>query len=110
MAADENENQRIDDATLEKIWATLPNQICHRHRILARNVKPTPDNPRPTDWNIEKLRKEDYSSYGEKYFRNHMIELANRHPEIQVEGDAVRLTPQGVEYCKANIQGVLDDF
>jgi hypothetical protein len=99
------ENQDIDGGTIEKIWATLPTQICHRHRTLARNQK-------PTDWNIEELRKEYYNGgYRDpEYFRRHIVELANRRPELQIEGDDLRLTPQGIEYCIANIPGVLDDF
>jgi hypothetical protein len=110
MAAGE-EIQRIDEGTLEKIWSTLPNLICHRHRTLARNVRPTADNPRPTDWNIEEHRTEYYSSYADKdYFMRHLVELANRHPEIQVAGDVVRLTPQGLDYCEANIPNCQRDF
>jgi len=102
MASDDN--QGIDESTLEKIWITLPNQICHRHRTMARNQQ-------PTDWNIEKLRNEFYSAYTDPpYFRRHMVELANRHPELQVEGDIVRLTPQGLDYCGANIPGWQRDF
>ena len=43
-------------------------------------------------------------------FRRHLAELANRHPEIQVEGDLIRLTPQGLDYCKANFPGWQRDF
>jgi hypothetical protein len=102
MASDDS--QRIDEGTLEKIWTTLPDQICHRHRTMARNQQ-------PTDWNIEELRSEFYSAYADPtYFRRHVAELANRHPELQVEGDVVRLTHNGLDYCEANISGWQRDF
>jgi hypothetical protein len=47
MASDDN--QGIDEGTLEKIWTTLPNLICHR--TMARNQL-------STDRNIEDLRSE----------------------------------------------------
>ena len=99
-----NENQGIDEGTIENLWNTLPNQICHRHRTMARNGQ-------PTDWNIEELRNELYGAYeNPTYFRRHMVELANRHPELQVEGDVVRLTPEGLDYCEANVPGWVRDF
>jgi hypothetical protein len=102
MASDEN--QGIDEGTLEKIWSTLPNLICHRHRTMARNQQ-------STEWNIEELRSEFYSAYTDPtYFRRHIAELANRHPQLQVEGDVIRLTSDGLDYCEANIPGWQRDF
>jgi hypothetical protein len=102
MASDDN--QGIDEGTLEKIWSTLPNLICHRHRTMARNQQ-------STDWNIEELRSEFYSAYTDPtYFRRHIAKLANRHPQLQVEGDVIRLTSDGLDYCEANIPGWQRDF
>jgi hypothetical protein len=102
MASDDN--QGIDEGTLEKIWSTLPNLICHRHRTMARNQQ-------STDWNIEELRSEFYSAYTDPtYFRRHIAELANRLPQLQVEGDVIRLTSDGLDYCEANIPGWQRDF
>jgi hypothetical protein len=77
---------QIDDDTLRGIWTTLLTQLCNRHRERARNIKPSDDDPRPTDWKIEDLRKEHYSGgYPDStYFRRHITELARRHPEIHV--------------------------
>lgn len=51
-------------------------------------------------WNIEELRSEFYSAYTDpNYFRRHIAEVASRHPELQVEGRVVRLTPQGLDHC-----------
>jgi hypothetical protein len=103
---------QIDEDTLRGIWTTLPTQLCNRHRDKARNKKPTPDNPRPTDWKIEDLRKEHYSGgYPDSsYFKRHITELARRHPEIQVEDDVIRLTHQGILYCVRNVRGFEKDF
>ena len=102
---------QIDEDSLRGIWTTLPTQLCNRHREIARNRVSTPDNPRPTDWNIEELRNEFYGGYTDaEYFRRHLTELANRHPEIQVEGDVIRLTNQGLLYCERNVKGFQRDF
>lgn len=95
---------QIDEDTLRGIWTTLPTQLCNRHRHQARNAK-------PTDWKIEDLRKEHYGAYPEaEYFRRHLTELANRHPEIQVVEDVIRLTNQGLLYCERNVKGFQRDF
>jgi len=36
--------------------------------------------------------------------------LANRHPEIQLEEDVIRLTNQGLLYCERNVRGFQRDF
>jgi hypothetical protein len=101
---------RVDEDTLRGIWTTLPTQLCNRHRYQARNVTPTDDNPGPTDWKIEDLRKEHYSGgYPDSaYFSRHITELARRHPEIQVDGDVIRLTH--LLYCERNVRGFQRDF
>ena len=105
------EDTRIDEGTLERIWSNLMNHLCERHGRQARNVNPTSDNPRPTDWEIENLRNGRYGGYDDAaYFRRHLAELANRHPEIQIEGDVIRLTPQGVDYCNSNFPGWQREF
>jgi hypothetical protein len=40
---------RLDEATLERIWSNLPTHMCERRRRQARNVRPTADDPKPTD-------------------------------------------------------------
>jgi hypothetical protein len=56
---------------IEKVWPGLILHLCSRHRIDARNG-------RPTDYKIEDLRKEHYSGYTEsKYFRKLIYELAS---------------------------------
>jgi hypothetical protein len=75
-----------------------------RYRTMARNQQ-------SAGWITEELRNEFYSAYTDpNYFRRHITELANRHPELQVEGDVVRLTPNGLDYCEANISGWQRDF
>ena len=108
------EDGRIDEATIEGIWTTIMLQLCNRHRTQARNVKPTADNPRPTDWKIEDLRKRHYKGgYPDaEYFRRHIVELARRYPEIQVneKGDVIRLTSKGLDYCEKYVRGWQKDF
>jgi hypothetical protein len=102
---------QIEEDSLRTIWTTLPTYLCNRHRQQARNVSPTDDNPRPTDWNIEDLRRDYYGAFTDaRYFRRHLIELANRHPEIRVERDVIRLTNQGLLYCERNVRGWQRDF
>lgn len=105
-------DNQIDEDTLRGLWTTLPTQLCSRHRERARNVAPTDDNPRPTDWKIEDLRREYYEGGypNAEYFRKHITELARRHPEIRVEGDVIRLTNQGLLYCVRNVKGFQTDF
>lgn len=105
------DNEGIDEDTIVGIWTTIMIQLCNRHRTQARNVRPTTDNPRPTDWKIEDLRAKYYRAYPDPaYFRIHITELANRHPEIEVEGNIIRLTTQGLDYCEKNVSGWQRDF
>jgi hypothetical protein len=82
----------FDEGAIEKIWSNLMSHLCPRHRIQARNGH-------PTDYRIEDLRMEHYPSYEKDFFRRHIVRLANRQPEIQVEGDVIRLTPYGLDNC-----------
>lgn len=109
---DMSSGNQIDEDTLRGIWSTLPTQLRNRPRWQARNVRPTEDNPRPTDWNVEDLRKEHYSvGYPDPdYFRRYITELARRHPETKVEDDVIRLTNQGLLYCERNVRGFQRDF
>lgn len=95
---------RIDEDTLEGIWSNLMNHLCRRHRINVRNGY-------PTDYKIEDLRIDYYSAYQDaEYFRRHIVELARRHSEIQVEGDTLRLTQYGVNQCGSYVRNWQRDF
>jgi hypothetical protein len=59
---------RLDEATLERIWSNLPTHVCERHRRQARNVRPTADDPKPTDWKIEE-RPRNISVPSRWYYR-----------------------------------------
>jgi hypothetical protein len=80
-----------DDA--ERVWLTLMSHLCPRHRINARNG-------RPTNWDIENLRSEYYGAYTDAgYFRKVIEELVRRHREIEVERNIIRLTEYGLNNC-----------
>jgi hypothetical protein len=69
-------------------------RLCSKHRINARNG-------RPTDYKIEDLRIDQFAGFtNSKYFKRILEELANRHTEIQIDGDIVRLTNYGLDNCK----------
>lgn len=78
---------------VEKVWRTLMTHMCPRHRNNTRNGK-------PTDWDIENLRTEHYDAYtNPDYFRSVLRELARRHGEIQIKGNAMGLTEEGLKNC-----------
>jgi hypothetical protein len=95
----------VDEGTLERIWSNLMNYLCPRHRTNYRNGD-------PTDYRIEDLRAEHHRSYkdGGEYFRRHIAELANRHQEIQVEDDFIRLTSFGIDHCGDYVRNWQRDF
>jgi hypothetical protein len=65
----------------------------------------------PTDYRIEDLRAEHYRSYKDgEYFGRHIAELANRHQEIQVEDDFIRLTSFGIDHCGDYVRNWQRDF
>lgn len=95
---------RIEEDTLEGIWSNLMSHLCRRHRTNVRNGY-------PTDYKIEDLRIDYYGAYQDaEYFRSHIAELARRHPEIQVEGDTLRLTPYGINQCGNYVHNWQRDF
>lgn len=94
----------IDEDTIDGIWTNLMHHLCRRHRINVRNGY-------PTDYKIEDLRIDYYGAYQDaQYFRRHIAELAKRHPEIQVEGDTLRLTQYGVSQCGNYVRNWQRDF
>ncbi len=79
---------------IERVWLSLMQSLCSRHRINAQNE-------RPTDYNIEDLRKEHYSGYTDnKYIRKLIYELAKLHREVQVDADIIRLSRFGLDDCE----------
>lgn len=81
------------EADIETLWSGLMLRLCSRHRINARNG-------RPTDYRIGDLREDHYRGYEDvRYFTRLLQELARRHPEIQVDGDIIRLTRHGLDNC-----------
>jgi hypothetical protein len=94
----------IDEGDLQKIWVNLMMHLCRRHRDKARKRE-------PTDYRIEDLRKEYFGAYTDsEYFRRHIVELSNRHYEIQSEGDVIRLTPRGLDTCVSYVPEWQRDF
>jgi hypothetical protein len=84
----------MSEEDIEKVWPGLMLHLCSRHRINARNE-------RPTDYKIEDFRKEHYSGYTDsKYFRKLIYELAKLHREIQVDADIIRASRFGLDNCE----------
>jgi hypothetical protein len=79
---------------LQTVWSSLMLRLCSRHRINARNG-------RPTDYRIEDLRIDQFTGFTDgEHFKRIIQELAKLHMEIQVDGDIVRLTKYGLDNCK----------
>jgi hypothetical protein len=84
----------MEEEDMEKIWSGLMLRLCSRHRINARNGS-------PTDYEIERLRKDHYPAYEDaQNFKTIIYELARVHKEIQVDGDIIRVTRFGLDNCE----------
>jgi hypothetical protein len=68
--------------------------LCRRHRIKAGNGE-------PTDYNIEKFRNEHYAGFTDIVYFKRMLEKLSvlNNKEIEVDGDRVRLTRDGIDNC-----------
>jgi len=67
--------------------------LCQSHRANKRNGH-------ATDYSIENLRTDYYSAFDADYFRRLLGWVAKQHPEVQVEGDIIRLTKYGFDNCE----------
>jgi hypothetical protein len=69
--------------------------LCRRHRIKAGNGE-------TTDYNIEEFRNEHYAGFTDIVYFKRMLEKLSviNDKEIEVDGDRVRLTKDGVDNCK----------
>jgi hypothetical protein len=87
-------NIEVSPGDIERVWRTLMSHLCSRHRINARNG-------RPTDWDIEDLRADRYGGFtNAEYFRSLIHELSRQRREVNFENGIIRLTEYGLDNCK----------
>ena len=69
--------------------------LCRRYRIKAGNGE-------PTNYNIEEFRNEHYAGFTDIVYFKRMLEKLSvlNNKEIEVDGDTVRLTKDGIDNCK----------
>ena len=69
--------------------------LCRRHRIKAGNGE-------PTDYTIEEFRNEHYAGFTDIVYFKRMLEKLSvlNNKEIEVDGDTVRVTKDGIDNCK----------
>jgi hypothetical protein len=79
--------------------------LCRRYRIKAGNEE-------PTDYNIEEFRNEHYAGFTDiMYFKRMLEKLSvSNNNEIEVDGDTVRLTKDGIDNCKEYDPTFREDF
>jgi hypothetical protein len=79
--------------------------LCRRYRIKAGNGE-------PTDYNIEEFRNEHYAGFTDiMYFKRMLEKLSvSNNNEIEVDGDTVRLTKDGIDNCKEYDPTFREDF
>lgn len=82
----------VQEGDLQRIWVNLLTHLSRRYREWARK------DPSSIDYKIEELRNDHYGAFtNANHFRMCIKELARRHPnEIQVEGEPIRVTAQGI--------------
>src|SRR5215212_233676 len=69
--------------------------LCRRYRIKAGNGE-------PTDYNIEEFRNEHFAGLIDIMYFKRMLEKLSvlNNNEIEVDGDTVKLTKDGIDNCK----------
>lgn len=84
----------VPEEDMEQVWINLMLYLCPMHRSNARNG-------RPTDCNIEELRKDRYGAFTDSnHFKKIIYALAKRHREIEVEDSIIRVTQFGLDNCR----------
>jgi hypothetical protein len=79
--------------------------LCRRHRIKAGNGE-------PTDYNIEEFRNEHYAGFTDIVYFKRMLEKLSvlNNKEIEVDGQTIRLTKDGIDNCKEHDPTFREDF
>ena len=79
--------------------------LCRRHRIKAGNRE-------PTDYIIEEFRNEHYAGFNDIMYFKRMLEKLSvlNNKEIEVDGEIVRLTKDGIDNCKEYDPTFREDF
>ena len=79
--------------------------LCRKYRIKAGNGE-------PTDYNIEEFRNEHYAGFTDIMYFKRMLEKLSvlNNNEIEVDGDTVRLTKDGIDNCKEYDPTFREDF
>jgi hypothetical protein len=94
----------VDEGDIEKVWRTLMGHLCPRHRTNKRNG-------RETDYEIEELRTDHYGAFIDSgYFRRIIAWLVKKHPEVEVDGNIIRLTRFGLDNCEKYDRSFQRDF
>jgi len=79
--------------------------LCRRYRIKAGNGE-------PTDYNIEEFRNEHYAGFTDIIYFKTMLERLSvlNNNEIEVDGNIVRVTKDGIDNCKEYDPTFREDF
>ena len=85
----------VSEREMQIVWRNLMSYLCSRHRTTRRNG-------RPTDYNIEELRRDHYEGgFPDAYYFRRLISwVAKQHREIEVDRDVIRLTRFGFDNCE----------
>jgi hypothetical protein len=79
--------------------------LCRRYRIKAGNGE-------STDYNIEEFRNEHYAGFTDIMYFKKMLERLSllNNKEIEVDGEIIRLTKDGIDNCKEYDPTFREDF
>jgi hypothetical protein len=79
--------------------------LCRRYRIKAGNGE-------STDYNIEEFRNEHYAGFTDIMYFKKMLERLSllNNKEIEVDGEIIRLTKNGIDNCKEYDPTFREDF
>jgi hypothetical protein len=79
--------------------------LCRRYRIKAGNGE-------STDYNSEEFRNEHYAGFTDIMYFKKMLERLSllNNKEIEVDGEIIRLTKDGIDKCKEYDPTFREDF
>jgi len=100
-----NSTNEPSDEEVRQFESGIMLVLCRRYRIKAGNGK-------PTDYNIEEFRNEHYAGFTDIVYFKRMLEKLSvlNNKEIEVDGDIIRVTKDGIDNCKEYDPTFREDF